>query len=248
MHLATFDEKASIESLSPGFLERLDFCQLSVDMINILNEICAHTNIITSLAPDLSESDKLNFVSTTNELEVRLLLLSSEYLCPSSCRVYSQIERCLALSLLIFLNLMPHESSFPPRGCRHLAARLNSGISKIMATPSWHECADLLLWIVFMGSIVAQAGQAREEDLRDLLEALRKQVDFPSQVGDGFGDDANLWTLRLVEVGLSLGASSREDIKAHLRRFLWVEMLCEAFCIDVWSNFEAMVMVLDGST
>jgi hypothetical protein len=40
-----------------------------------------------------------------------------------------------------------------------------------------------------MGSVVAQAGKAKEENLRDLFAGLRKQVDFPSQLEGGTGDD-----------------------------------------------------------
>jgi hypothetical protein len=80
-----------------------------------------------------------------------------------------------------------------------------------------------------------------------LFAGLRKQVDFPSQLEGGTGDDPSFWVLKLVEIASFLGASSKDDVKVYLQRFLWVEMLCEAYSLDVWSNFEAMLMVLNYS-
>lgn len=241
-HIDQFEANALLDSVLPGFEDPLVLSQLSVNIANILNNICAYNRHVNNLSLPWDESEHRDLVLGVNEFEVLLLALGSDYQNPLSPQKYTSIEECLFLSLRVFIRMMPHEFSFPPMGCKHLAGRMRSVLLNIMLLP-WHHFSGLLLWMAFMGSIVARAGEVKEQDLSDFFAALRKQADISSQF-EGVEDGSSFWILKLIEISSAMGASCKEDIKLHLKQFLWVDSLCEPYAQDVWSSFEAMQIVL----
>lgn len=246
-HLITFEDNASVGHLSPRFRDESDLCQLSIDMTNLLDDICAYTKHIEHLPLPWSETDHGGLLSRGGELEVRLLVLGSDYNNPSSVRTYSPVAECMFLALRVFLRMMPQRFSWSPMGCKLLAARINLVLSKVILLPSWHAFANLLLWVVFMTSIVSRAGITKEQDLSGFFAGLRQQVDLPLQFDDVSEDDETYWILKLAELSSLLRISSKDDIKRHLERFLWVDSLCDVHSRDIWEGLEA-VQTVSGSS
>ena len=89
-----------------------------------------------------------------------------------------------------------------------------------------------------MGSMVAKAGQLKSEELSEFFERLRQQVDFPPQIAGPYPDETDYWEVKILEISSVLGASSKEDIKSHLQRFLWVENICERYSEEIWKGLE----------
>lgn len=209
-------------------------------MINILNSICAYTDYIYNLHLPWSDAKHRALISSANEIEVRLLVLRSGNQNGLPKRKQTQIEECLCLSLNVFVTLMPHEHRFPPMGCRHLSRAIGEVLSRLMQAPLWHQQADLYLWLAFMGGIVARAGELKESDIPEFFAQLRKQGDVLPRFENEGGNDSMLWIFRILKICSLLGLSSKEDIISHLRRFLWVDSLCEPYAVDIWSGIEAM--------
>lgn len=225
-HVAGFSEYSLIASLSPGFRNPYILSQLSVNMINILNHICAYTTSLNTLSIPWSAAEHHALIDGAREAEVRLVVLGSDYKNPFSTRQYSQLVECLFLSLRALVGLMPSEFGFPADGCKHMAAKMRSLLEEITQLASWRDYAGVLLWMTFMGGIVARAG-SKQEHVEMLPLPRRENV-----------DDSSFWIFKLAEMSSALGATTKEVVKSHLRRFLWVEAQCEPWSMDLWKSLE----------
>jgi hypothetical protein len=52
--------------------------------------------------------------------------------------------------------------------------------------------------MTFLGGTVIQLGEVKEQDMSDFFAELRKQVDYPTQLG-GAWYDSSFWILSLWE-------------------------------------------------
>ena len=246
-HIATSEESIHTDSIMPGFQNMSVLSQLGPVLTKILNDACVYTSHIIHLSVPWDEHEHDFLISTADELEARLLVLASDHQNQFGTHTYTPIEECLCLSLKVFVTLMPHKNSFPPTGCKHLSSRIGKVISEIMSVSSWYQHADLCLWLAFMGGIVARAGELKEQDLAEYFARLRKQTDLQGQFEYGFSNDSNFWIFLLLEIGSVLGATTKDDFKTQLRRFLWVDTLCDPYSVDIWNTIEQVQLGLGKS-
>jgi len=238
VHTAYCQKTILIGSLTRGFRDALVLRQFSTNMVNLLDDVCAYVTSVNDLPYPWRDSEQSDLVSSATELEVRLLVLRSGYDSQFPSHGFSKMEECLCMSLMVFLRLMPHECSFPPLGCNHLSARLRLLLCEIMALPSWYRYSDLVLWMAFMGAIVARAAVVKEQELSEYFAGLHKQADMPLLSEEVIRDESSFWIFKLLEISSVLGDISKEEVKSHLLRFLWVDMLCEPYSQEIWSSLE----------
>ncbi len=102
MHTNGFCQNApAIEALTPGFEEHGNL--FSPDILAILNDICAVTASVHHPLNILSQSEQAKQIASMN-LDIRLLVLGSDYNCPSWTRTWSLVEESLSVALLMYVK------------------------------------------------------------------------------------------------------------------------------------------------
>ncbi|KFY04029.1 hypothetical protein V490_00017 [Pseudogymnoascus sp. VKM F-3557] len=152
MHTGSCQRLTAVDHLTPGFLRYFDFSALSFYVGAILNDMCFFTKAINSIPKGAGIPTELVKRINDKELDVRLLILSSDHRCPSARRSYTQVEECLALALMVYLSKVLSPSGNDILGSEYLLERLRDSLSTLRSHPTWQQGADLMLWMTFMAS------------------------------------------------------------------------------------------------
>lgn len=230
-HLNTFHKTASTDSISPGFRHEMNPCWFSEDIISILDDLCSYTNAYVSQSP-LPNVINQAYISSLNDFNIRLILLTSNYRCLKSSRTYSSIEICLAPSIMMFVSLLASDPNSPLLEKKHLASTIESQLREITQSSFWTHHIEIIVWMAFM-AYIAFNPRAMRLGLSVIFEQL--QVEQPSRWEDVHKSQSmhDISTTRtyqewsicniLLNCLRELNIYSVDDIRSLLRRFLWIE-------------------------
>lgn len=194
----------------------------------ILNDMCYFTKTIDSFPKDPGMPAELATRINEKELDVRLLILSSDHRCPSARRSYTQVEECLALALMVYLSKVMHLSGSDVLRSEYLLKRLRDSLSILRSNFMWREDADLMLWMAFMASCV--------------VYEIPKTLNQRPVIGNlGMSDSAfaevESWLLELLcDLFKALDIRSFLEMEMQLQNFMWIEKPCLALAIELYTK------------
>jgi hypothetical protein len=228
MHTGSCQRLTAVDHLTPGFLRYFDFSALSFYVGAILNDMCFFTKAINSIQKGAGIPTELIKRINDKELDVRLLILSSDHRCPSARRSYTQVEECLALALMVYLSKVLSPSGNDILGSEYLLERLRDSLSTLRSHPTWQQGADLMLWMTFMTSYVVY----------EIPKALNNtSVIENSSMSDADFAEAESWMLELLcDIFVALDIQTFYEMKTQLQSFMWIEGPCETLAMELYTK------------
>lgn len=228
MHTGSCQRLTAVDHLTPGFLRWFDMSMLSFYVGAILNDMCYFTKAINSFPKGEGVPTELVKRINDKELDVRLLILSSDHRCPSARRSYTPVEECLALALMVYLSKVLHPSESDILGSEYLLGRLRDSLSVLHSNPDWQQGADLMLWMTFMASYV----------LYEIPKALNQaSVVENSGMSDSAFAEVESWLLELLcNLFEALDIQSFSKMKMQLQNFMWIEKPCVALAMELYTK------------
>lgn len=230
MHTGSCQRLAAVDHLTPGFLRYFD---MSMSMLSfyvgaILNDMCYFTKTINSFPKGADIPTELAKRINGKELDVRLLILSSDHRCPSARRSYTQVEECLALALMVYLSKVLHPSGSDILGSEYLLERLRESLSILRSNPMWRQGANLMLWMAFMASYVVY----------EIPKALnQRSVIENSAMSDSAFAEVESWLLKLLgDLFEALDIRSFLEMELQLQSFMWIEKPCVALAMELYTK------------
>ncbi|OBT81636.1 hypothetical protein VE02_10006 [Pseudogymnoascus sp. 03VT05] len=228
MHTGSCQRLTAVDHLTTGFLRYFDMSVLSFYVGAILNDMCYFTKTINHFPKGARTPTELKKRMNEKELDVRLLILSSDHRCPSARRSYTQIEECLALALMVYLSKVLHPSGSDILGSKYLLERLRDSLSVVRFSSMWRQGADLMLWMTFMASYV--------------VYEIPKALNQPSVIEDsGMSDPASAetesWLLGLLcDLFEALDIRSFLEMEKQLQNFMWIEKPCLDLAMELYTK------------
>jgi hypothetical protein len=228
MHTGSCQRLTAVDHLTPGFLRYFDMSVLSFYVGAILNDMCYFTKTINHFPKGACIPTELIKRINDKELDVRLLILSSDHRCPSARRSYTQIEECLALALMVYLSKVLHPSGSDILGSKYLLERLRDSLLVVRSNPMWQQGADLMLWMTFMASYV--------------VYEIPKALNQPSAIeNSGVSDPAfaevESWLLGLLcDLFDALDIRSFLEMEKQLQNFMWIEKPCLDLAMELYTK------------
>ncbi|KFY79004.1 hypothetical protein V499_01954 [Pseudogymnoascus sp. VKM F-103] len=228
MHTGSCQRLTAVDHLTPGFLSYFDMSVLSFYVGAILNDMCYFTKTINHFPKGAGIPTELIKRINDKELDVRLLILSSDHRCPSARRSYTQIEECLALALMVYLSKVLHPSGSDILGSKYLLERLRDSLSVVRSNPMWQQGANLMLWMTFMASYVVY-------EIPKALSQL-SAIDN-SGVSDPAFAEVESWLLGLLcDLFEALDIRSFLEMEKQLQNFMWIEKPCLDLAMELYTK------------
>lgn len=230
MHTGSCQRLTAVDHLTPGFLRYFD---MSMSMLSfyvgaVLNDMCYFTKTINSFPKGVGIPTELAKRINGKELDVRLLILSSDHRCPSARRSYTQVEECLALVLMVYLSKVLHPSGSDILGSEYLLERLRDSLSILRSNPNWQQGADLMLWMTFMASYVVY----------EVPTALNQRSAIKNWgMSDSAFAEVESWLLGLLcDLFEALDIRSFLEMELQLQSFMWIEKPCVALAMELYTK------------
>ncbi|OBT52663.1 hypothetical protein VE04_07419 [Pseudogymnoascus sp. 24MN13] len=236
MHTGSCQRLTAVDHLTPGFLRYFDMSVLSFYVGAILNDMCYFTKTINHFPKGAGVPSELIKRINDKELDVRLLILSSDHRCPSARRSYTQIEECLALALMVYLSKVLHPSGSDILGSKYLLERLRDSLSVVRSNSMWQQGADLMLWMTFTASYV--------------VYEIPKALNQPSAIeNSGVSDPAfaevESWLLGLLcDLFDALDIRSFLEMEKQLQNFMWIEKPCLDLAMELYTKVSFRYQIL----
>ncbi|KFY90283.1 hypothetical protein V498_06076 [Pseudogymnoascus sp. VKM F-4517 (FW-2822)] len=233
MHTGSCKRLTAVDHLTPGFLRYFDMSMLSFYVGAILNDMCYFTKVVNSLPKGAAIPTELIKRINAKELDVRLLILSSDHRCPSARQSYTQIEECLALALMVYLRKVLHPPGSDVLGREYLLERLRDSLALLRSNHMWRHGADLMLWMAFMASYMVYEIPKSEPIIKN------------SGMSDAAFAEVESWLLgMLCDLFEALDIQSFHEMEMQLQNFTWIEKPCVTMAMELYTKVRFRYQIL----
>jgi hypothetical protein len=204
----------SVDKLTSGFLARDVIWNMSTDLMRVLDDFCALSELIDT-RPGTILSRDLIYARYEADLQLPSLRQRDHAI---SAPVFDEpgVQECVAFAAEVYWRCVitepPHaRATSRPLSAANLAAYV-AGIARLMVSAKRDAYLELLFWMIFIGNLtITTAG------------TTTAHVDTNS-----------FWAHLMAGIAKELGVAAWEDARAVLRRFLWSNRRCEGVGRELW--------------
>lgn len=202
----------SVENLTPGFLAHDVIWNISTELLGILDDFCALSELM-----DSHPGSVIPHQTTHHRYEAELHLLSTHGKHATTSTRFDEpdIQECVRLAAEVYRRCIIYEQqhandAHDPLSVSDLA-EFTAGIARIMQSTNRRHYLELLFWMAFMGSLTVTIATA---------------------------DSSSYWVLMMAGLAEELGIVTWEDARTVMKRFLWSDRRCERIVREFWLLIE----------